>query len=747
MTGTTSDTRRSRVRQWLLILAVLSIGTRTPAADWPHWRGAEQQGTSPEKGLPSSWSQGGENLLWHAPVGCRSTPLVLNDRVYVISRVGEDENQQERVVALDLDTGRIVWERRFNAFLTDVVYHRLGWANLAADPATGNIYAHGVQGLMFCFDKDGKILWQRSLTEEFGRISGYGGRTYSPIIEGDQVIISSLTSGWGAQARGAHRFFGMDKRTGKVLWTNAAGETPLDTGYSVPVTTTLDGARIMFTGLADGSIAALRPYTGETVWRVPLSGRGMMSSVVYDDERVYATHGAANLDTNVMGRLVCLDARTGRELWRVDGLTGQYTTPALHDGLLFVADNAANLHAVDAKSGEVLWTFNYGNEAKGSPVYADGKIYVGDVPGGWRILEVSRAGCKLLNAQEFVEASGAPDEVYATAAVAHGRVILSTLNETFCISTKPRTYRSAATRAVFGPAAPLTPGRIVRLQVEPAEVVVAPGQRVQFTAKGFDEGGIPTGAVDASYSLAGLDGTIDANGTFSAGGARVQAGQIKATAGTLNATARVRVVPPLPYREDFENLELGQAPPGWITSPVKSQVAEYEGHKVLRKLAERPAPPFARLRCYIMPPIPTGYTVRSDVLGVPKRNRFLPDMGLINSRYLLILTGTSERHRLLRLVSWSPVPRIIREIPYPWEGDKWYATKLSVDVQDGRGLVRAKVWPRDEPEPDDWTLTMEDPCPNPAGSPGLYAYSVAITSKTKGTEVLFDNVAITPNGN
>ncbi|MHC4521826.1 MAG: outer membrane protein assembly factor BamB family protein, partial [Planctomycetota bacterium] len=234
MTSTTSPTHRKRLIQWLLSLAVLSVAANSPAADWPHWRGADQQGTSPEKRLPSTWSKEGENLLWHAPVGCRSTPLVLNDRVYMIGRVGEDEHRQERVVALDLDTGRIVWEHRFSVFLTDVVHHRLGWANLAADPETGNIYAHGVQGLMFCFGKDGKILWQRSLTEELGRISGYGGRTNSPIIEGDQVIISSLASSWGAHGPGAHRFFGMDKRTGAILWIAAAGETPRDTTYSVP---------------------------------------------------------------------------------------------------------------------------------------------------------------------------------------------------------------------------------------------------------------------------------------------------------------------------------------------------------------------------------------------------------------------------------------------------------------------------------------------------------------------------------
>jgi outer membrane protein assembly factor BamB len=728
----------------LLCAGLLLLAVSGAQADWPHWRGAEQNGYSPEQGLPSDWSQDGKNLLWQAPVGCRSTPLILNDRVYMINRVGSGERQQERVMALDLDTGNVIWEYRFNVFLTDVVYHRVGWANLAADPETGYIYAHGIQGLMFCFDKDGTIIWQRSLTEELGRISGYGGRTYSPIIEGDLVIISSLTSSWGPHAKGAHRFFGMDKLTGEIQWISEAGETPLDTAYSVPVTTTLDGARIMFAGLADGSIAALRPTTGETLWRFPLSMRAIMSSVVYHDGWVYAVHGNNNLDNNIMGRLVCLDARTGKERWQVDGLTGHYASPVLHDGILYVASDSADLHAIDAESGEVLWKFNYGNEAKGSPLFADGKIYAGDVPGAWRILEVSRDGCKPVSEQRFEREGGAPDEVYATAAVAHGRVVLCTMNNTYCISTQKPSYRSKEKPAVFGPEEPLVAGPMTKIVVEPAEVYVAPGQRVAFRTRGFDAKGIPTGRVKAAYSLSGLEGTLDEQGVFTAAGKRIQGGSVTAEVDGLKSAARVRVVPEIPYEENFESLPAGGVPPGWMTSKLKAQVTEYEGGKVLRKLADQPSPPFARMRCYIMPPIDAGYCVQADMLGASKNKRFFPDMGLINSRYLLILTGSSERTRKLRLVSWSPVPRIVREIEYPWKGDEWYSVKLSVEIIDGTGQVRGKVWPRGEDEPNDWSLAMEDPVPNPAGSPGLYAYSVGITSKSIGTEVLFDNVAIRP---
>ena len=73
-----------------------------------------------------------------------------------------------------------------------------------------------------------EILWQRSLTEEIGRISGYGGRTNSPVIFEDLVIMSSLTSGWGPHGRGLHRFWAMDKHTGIIRWWSEPSGQPLD---------------------------------------------------------------------------------------------------------------------------------------------------------------------------------------------------------------------------------------------------------------------------------------------------------------------------------------------------------------------------------------------------------------------------------------------------------------------------------------------------------------------------------------
>src|SRR5574341_1024450 len=183
-----------------LLIAGLGINA-AKATDWPNCRGPNQNGASPETGLISTWSLNGENLAWKADFIGRSTPVIMNGRVYVIGRAGEGLKRQEQVACFDAQTGKMVWEHRFNVFQTTVPFNRVGWASLAGDPETGNVYASGVGGMFVCYNRDGKILWQRSLTEEFGRFSGYGGRTHTPVVDENLVIISFLNTGWGEHAR------------------------------------------------------------------------------------------------------------------------------------------------------------------------------------------------------------------------------------------------------------------------------------------------------------------------------------------------------------------------------------------------------------------------------------------------------------------------------------------------------------------------------------------------------------------
>ena len=125
-------------------------------------------------------------------------------------------------------------------------------------------------------------------------------------------------------------------------------------------------------------------------------------------------------------------------------------------------------------------------------------------------------------------------------------------------------------------------------------------------------------------------GTLDAQGQFTAG-KRGGIGEVRAEAGKLAGTARVRVVPELPISEDFESYKDGDTIGWWVgVSKPKYTIETLDGSKVLKKLHDDKGPIFNRSLAFITPPIAAGYTVEADVMGV-KEGRRRGDVGVVNS--------------------------------------------------------------------------------------------------------------------
>src|SRR5262245_9849408 len=222
---------RQKTKLFLAFLCVLCGSVVNPllAGDWTHWRGPSESGASYDTGLPEKFSldprKPNSNLIWAKQgYGCRSTPVVMGGRVYFIGSVGDGLEEGERIVCLNAENGEVVWEDRFNVFHSDIVSNRVGWTSPVGDPETGNIYMHGTQGFFRCYDKTGKIIWQHNLSEEYGRVTGYGGRVVNPTLDGDLVIAAMISGSWGDFARGANRGLGLDKRDGKDVCCRAGTE-------------------------------------------------------------------------------------------------------------------------------------------------------------------------------------------------------------------------------------------------------------------------------------------------------------------------------------------------------------------------------------------------------------------------------------------------------------------------------------------------------------------------------------------
>src|SRR5215212_4141711 len=704
-------------------------------SDWAEWRGPNRDGISSEKNLPVKWSPTGDNLGWKAPYGGRSTPIVMGDRVYLQNTAGKGETLQERVMCFSADTGKLLWEHRFNVYLSDVPPHRVGWASPVGDPSTGNVYVFGVGGNLIGLNRDGKVVWERSLGEDFGLLTTHGGRTVSPIIDGDLVIVSGVTFQWGQHGRGAHRFMAFDKKTGETMWISAPGGRPYDTTYAPPII--VNGTRLLIQGASDGVVHAIKPQTGEPVWKYEISKRGLNTGVVVSGNTAILTHSEENLDSSEMGMMVAVDATAKGEIkkdqvkWSVYGWQGGFSSPVLDGDHLYQVDNGANIAAFDVSNGKQLWLKNLGTIQKASPVLADGKLYVGTENGKFFILKPTATGCEILD-EDQLGTETQPETIIGSAAVSNGRIFFASDSGLYAIGKKANNSSSQTNANAVGSA--VGSQTATHVQVVPTELILKPGDKINFRVRLFDaQGNFIREEPAASWALDQLKGTVE-NGHFTAGAESVaQAGWVKATVDGVTGTANVRVFPPLPWSETFDSFAVNTLPPSWVNTTLKFNIQDLNGNKVLTKLTTGSSL-LTRARAYMGPADWSNYTVEADV-GATQKRRQQGDVGVIAQRYVLTLYGNSQ---MLHLEPWQPETARTQTMPFAWKPDTWYRLKLQVEnLPDGKTRARGKAWAVGEPEPAAWMIERIDPIPNRQGAPGIFGNGLA--------ELYFDNIKVYAN--
>jgi hypothetical protein len=268
--------------------------------------------------------------------------------------------------------------------------------------------------------------------------------------------------------------------------------------------------------------------------------------------------------------------------------------------------------------------------------------------------------------------------------------------------------------------------------IVPAETLLKPGEKVTFSIKLYNSRG------QLLKSTAEPKFEVDANGSITAGGeftaaadAKHVASFVTATIGNVKTRARVRIVPPLPWKFDME--ELTDAPITWIGARYRHQLRKVDGNSLLAKITT--IPKGTRSRASLGPSDLHDYTIQADMLPFELDNK-QPDMGLIAQGYTFEVSG--ERN-VVQIGSWiSHDKRYFATKPFKIEPGAWYTLKLQAANVDDKAVVKAKVWKKADKEPAEWTLELTDPQPNKVGAPGLFGNAT-------NAEVFIDNVLVTPN--
>lgn len=761
-----------------VILASSSFNSPAAVHGWLNWRGPEQNGTSRETGLPDTIKE--EEALWTADYPGASTAAIANGRLYIMGYLGQGADLQEGITCFDAETGEKIWQRLYSDYLSDIIYSRYATSSPTVDPKTGNVYMQGTQGLLIGFTRDGEPLWKVPMMELYGRRTFPNGRTSSPVVDKDLVITRGITGNWGAHGRGGDRVYAFDKNTGELVWATWSGLKPSDSCYSRPYLTFLNGERVLITATGDGSIFCANARTGKPLWVIPMAHSGINSSVVvHNGDKVIAVYGTPYEPGQMVAMRIpkvapeegqpgpVMVERSQVEIWSQD-ISTFAGSPILVGDRVFVVAEKGTLHALDANTGEIFWSTQLGIEQRNSsPMFADGKLYVPMLEDP-RAAEAGReAGTTgafyVVDPENGKILSHTPLEgrCFGSPAVYNGKIYIQTTQKLYCFGKKGDNPGVPEPLNVEWP----EPGPATQLQIIPAEVLLMQGQKQDFRVRTLDEKGyIVDEEVDpadvtwtayippAARVRSKMDAEFNEQGELvAAKDAAVSAGAYEAAMDGMKGHFRGRVLQNLPMKVDFERFELTEMtdnaveeptpfaypPLPWIGARMKFEVREKDGSKVLTKTIENKF--FQRATVFIGPPELSNYTMQADVMTEGNRRK-MSEVGLINQRYLIALMGNHQKLEVSSNMERLRVPAKTDPPNFRWKPNTWYVLKTRVDTKpDGSGVVKAKAWPKSEPEPEGWVIEVPLKTAHQQGAPGLYGFA------PQGMRLHIDNILVTKN--
>lgn len=339
---------------------------------WPHWRGPAHNGVA-TAAVPLTWTDT-QNVRWKVPIAGRgfSTPVIWGDRIFLTTAIPAEAGSEHRleVMALNRQTGAIVWQRTAATVTPHEGYHRLYGSYASHAPATDGqrLYAFfGSRGL-FVYDLDGKLLWQKDPGIKMIMRLGFGEGTGAVVHDG-RVYLQ-----YDHQEPGA--VVALNAADGKELWRAPRRE---NSSWSTPLVVHHEG-RNQLVVTADTKVKAYDVDTGKVIWEVAGLGMNPIPQPLQFGNTVLVMSGYRDprLMAIKLGRTGDLTG-TDAVAWESTRGTSYTGTPALHDGRLYIFSDNGLLSAFDAATGKAHYVqarLPKAYSVKASPLVINDRVYL-----------------------------------------------------------------------------------------------------------------------------------------------------------------------------------------------------------------------------------------------------------------------------------------------------------------------------------------------------------------------------------
>jgi outer membrane protein assembly factor BamB len=464
----------------IFLLTLLSLVTADPATkgvrDWPMWGGSpERNMVSNATGMPTTWDvKTGKNVKWVAELGSQSygNPVVAEGVVLVgtnneVLRDPEQTGDRGVLMAFRESTGEFLWQATHEKLASGRA-NDWPFQGIASSPLVQNgiayyvsnraeVIAVDLQGFHdnendgpFTDEKlkgkhDPDVIWKFDTMEEVGNFP-HNLANSSPVAwEG--ILYVSTSNGQdeshvNVPSPKAPALIALDQKTGKLLWEDGSpGGNILHGQWSTPSIAMVGDTMQVVHAQGDGWVRGFEAKSGKKLWEFdtnpkdsvwPKTRNEVISTPVIVDNVVYISNGQDPEHGEGIGHAYAIDAtkrgditESGR-IWHYTDIRRSISTPAVKDGLVYMADFSGFLHCIDAKTGKQVWKHDMFAAMWGSPIVIGDKIYLGDEDGDVTILQHGRE-LKVLNEVNM------GSSVYATAVPANGTLFIMNRNQIWAL--------------------------------------------------------------------------------------------------------------------------------------------------------------------------------------------------------------------------------------------------------------------------------------------------------------------------
>ncbi|MEM8670375.1 MAG: PQQ-binding-like beta-propeller repeat protein [Planctomycetota bacterium] len=355
-------------RYMLLVGSVCwSLPIAGAADQWAAFRNDGTNVTSAAD-LPLEWSPT-SGISWQRelPGYGQSSPLVWNDRIYLTAVEGP-KKEKSMVVAVSTTTGEVLWEKWVETTSQDSNYYAKSRAAPTPVVDAKGVFAFFEGGDVVGFSHEGDLLWQRSLTEEYGDFQNGHGLGSSLAQTDDSVIVLIDHSG-------PAYLLSLDKKTGENQWKVTRKSRA---SWASPVVAEINGKQQIVIS-SNGTVDGYDPVDGKQLWTVDDIGGNTIPSVTVADGRVYAGASISEFGGEGSQSTCCIEVgedNSAKVVWRAEKANCHYVSPLIHDGLVYCVNKVGALYCLDSQTGKTHYAKRAGGMCWSTPIASGDYIFL-----------------------------------------------------------------------------------------------------------------------------------------------------------------------------------------------------------------------------------------------------------------------------------------------------------------------------------------------------------------------------------